>query len=199
MAHADGEQQQALLLRAQERLHVGASTDAVFAELAVNTRDLRSVAITVCVAAGTSRADAEKRWAADGEPLLTEVLDGEEAFLGTFLEMAGFFDFHRPLDEREQQIHHLLCQAFNAHGGWPSGLGHQLIRKLGTGRFIDALASMAAHSPRGGAPSPSTYWTHLLAAANMLTSSDDGRVEPILLLCRQHLDQSSTSGTSSSG
>jgi hypothetical protein len=118
---------------------------------------------------------------------------------GTLLEMAGFFDFHRPLDEHEQQIHHLLCQAFNAHGGWPSGLGHQLIRKLQAGRFIDALASMAAHSPRLGAPSPSTYWTHLLAAANMLTSSDDGRVEPILLLCRQHLDQSSTSGTSSSG
>lgn len=199
MTHADDEHQQALLRRAQESLHAGATNDAVFAELAVTTRDVRAVAIAVCVAAGTSRAEAEKRWADDGEPLLTELLNGDEESLGTFLEMVGFFDFHRPFDDREQQIHQLLGQAFNAHGGWPSGVAHGLNRHLQTGRFIDVLAAMAARAPRPRAPSPSTYWAHLLAAANMLADSDDGRVEAVSQLCRQHLDQSSGSGTSSSG
>ena len=189
MAHAVDEPEQALLRRAHESLHAGVLPEAVFAELAADARDVRSVAIAVCVAAGTSRADAEQRWAAEGEPLFVELLDGDEEGLGVFLEMAGFFDFHRPLDEREQQIRSLLGQAFDARGGWKSGAGHHLIRKLQTGRLTDALASMAAHAPDPGAPSPSAYWAHLLAAATLLAGSDDSRVEPIVLLCRRHLDQ----------
>lgn len=198
MAHADDEQQRTLLQSAQGRLRDGVSPRTAFAKLAANAGDLHAVAIAVCMAAGTSRADAEKRWATDGELLLLEVQDGEEALLGQFLEMAGFFDYHRPLDEREQQIRHLLGQAFNAHGGWKSGLGNGLIRKLQTGQFIDALTTMAVHAPHPRALSPTAYWSHLLAAANMLASTDDGRVEPVVLLCRRHLDASSTSSTDSS-
>lgn len=198
MAQGDVEQQ-ALLRRARESLHVGASPETAFAELAVATSNLRVAAIAVCVAAGTPRADAEKRWATDGEPLVAEIRDGEGALLGEILEMAGFFDFHRTLDEHELQIRHELDQAFAAAGRWRSGVAHSLIRQLETGRFVDALASMTAHGPRRGVPTPSTYWTHLLAAANLLTSSDDGRIEAIVLLCRQHLDQYSASDTDSSG
>ena len=198
MDHTDDEQQQqalalVLLRAAQDRLHAGASPEAVFAELAVNTRDVRAAAIAVCVAAGTSRADAEKRWVDDGEPLLAEVQGDGEAAVGQFLEMAGFFDFHRPLDEREQQISRHLSQAFNAYGRWRSGVAHQLSRKMQTGQFVDALALMAAQGSHRSVPTPSAYWTHLLAAANMLTGSDseiegeNSRVESVVLLCRQRL------------
>lgn len=199
MARAEDEQLPTLVQSAQDRLRGGASPRKVFVELATDSGDLHAVAIAVCMAAGTGHEDAEKRWATDGEPLLAEAGDDDEAFLGKVLEMTGFFDFHRPLDDHDQQIRDLLGQAFDAHGGWKSGAGLGLLRKLQTGRFVDALESMAGNAPRSGALSPSAYWNHLLAAADMLASTDDARIEPIALLCRRHLEESSAAGTDSGG
>lgn len=199
MTQAADEHHEALTRRAQERLGAGASADAVFVELAGDGAPvLRAVAIAVCVAAGTPLAEAEERWAADGEEAVAAA-ESDVEDLGWILEKCGFFDFHRPLDEHEQQISLLLRQAFAAHGGWASGHGWTLTRRLQTGQLAKALASMSASAPRRATewakPSPSNYWTRLLEAAELLSDGndandgDDDQMAEIAILCRRRLDE----------
>jgi hypothetical protein len=188
MSQAGAEQQQALMRRARESLDNGASPETVFVALAVDTRDLREAAIAVCVAAGTPRADAEGRWGDGCEQLLAEIHDGEEAIFGEILEMTGFFDFHRPLDEREQHVRRELRQAMATALPLPSGYAHLLGRTLQTGRLARAFIKMTT-LPLTDA---TAYWAHLLAAADLLAGSEDDRFESCVNLCRQRLDQTGT-------
>jgi hypothetical protein len=188
MSQAGAEQQQALMRRARESLDNGVSPDAVFADLAVDARDLRAVAIAVCMAAGTPRADAEGRWDYDIEQLRAELHDGDEAAFGDILEMTGFFDFHRPLDEREQHVRAELRQAMATALPLPSGYAHLLGRMLQTGRLTSAFIKMTT-LPLTDA---TAYWAHLLAAADLLTGSEDDQFESCVNLCRQRLDQAGT-------
>jgi hypothetical protein len=174
-------------------LLAGARPDAVFATLAEDTHDYRGAALAVCTAAGIPRAQAQQRWIADGAELVPQVQPGDAAELGFFLELAGFFDVHRQLDEREQHIRHLLDQAvdraFATLGGLPSGYAHGLSRKLRTGRLAEAFVSMATFGARQRHPMPAAYWTHLLAAADLLAISDDDQFESCVVACRQRLEQ----------
>jgi hypothetical protein len=138
----------------------------------------------------TPRAGSEQRWADTGAQLAALIQPGEEADLGAVLELAGLLDVHRHLDEREQQVRRLLERAFTAAGGLPSGYG--VIRLLRTGRLTDAFVSIATHGSRRSRPMPPAYWTHLLAAAALLTGTDDDRFEPCVALCRRLLDQADT-------
>jgi hypothetical protein len=186
-AQDDGESQ-VLLRRTRAELAAG-RPEAVFTALAKDTGDWRAAALAVCAAAGIPRAQAEQRWADTGAQLAALIQPGEEADLGAVLEVVGFFDVHRRLDEREQQVRRLLERAFAAAGGLPSGYGHGVIRLLQTGRLTDAFVSMAMHGSRRRRPMPPAYWTHLLAAAALLTGTDDDRFEPCVALCRRLLDQ----------
>jgi hypothetical protein len=141
-----------------------------------------------------AREAAWQRWTDIGEPLMDLVQPGEPADLGTFLELAGFFDLHRQLDERELPIRHLLDQALAtaAAGGLPSGYAHTLSRKLHTGRLSEAFVLMATYGPRRQLPDPAAYWTHLLAAADLLAITNDDQFDSCVARCRQMLDQPST-------
>jgi hypothetical protein len=187
MSQAGTEQQQAFIRRARAGLDAGVSPGTVFASLAVDVRDRRAAVIAVCVAAGTPRPEAEGRWTDDDEQLLADIHDGEEAILGEILETLGFFDFHRPLDEREEHARRELRQAAAAALPLPSGYAHGLGRMLRTGRLTSAFISMAMH-PHSGAHA-TAYWQHLLAAADLLTCSEDDRFESCVNECRQRLDQ----------
>ena len=98
----DGKIGKILLHRARAELLAGARPDAVFATLAENTHAYRGAALAVCMAAGIPRAQAQQRWIDGGAELVSQVQPSDAAELGFFLELSGFFDVHRPLDEREQ-------------------------------------------------------------------------------------------------
>lgn len=99
MTQATDEHHDALTRRARESLSAGASVGKAFVELAADSgHDPGAVAIAVCVAAGTSRTEAEKRWEGVGERAIAET-EGDAETLGWGLEHQGFFDFYRPFDE----------------------------------------------------------------------------------------------------
>jgi hypothetical protein len=187
-ARIDGDDQ-VLFQRAYAELHAGGRPDAVFAALAANTLDYRAAALAVCTAAGIPRAQALQRWAETGEELASLIQRGEEGDLGAILEMSGLFDVHPRLDAREQQVRQLLHQALATVGALPSGYAHGLGRMLQTGRLTDALVSMTTHGARRSRPMSAAYWTHLLAAAELLNGTDDERFDACVALCRQLLDQ----------
>jgi hypothetical protein len=190
----DDTEDQGLLQRARAELEAGRRPEAVYATLVTDTLDPRAAALAVCCALGIPREEARQRWIDTGEPLTDLVQPGEPAELGAFLELAGFFDVHRQLDERELPVRQSPDQALAtiAAGGLPSGYAHGLSRKFQTGRLAEAFVSMATHGARRQRPVPAAYWTHLLAAANLLAITDDDRFESCVALCRQMLDQSST-------
>lgn len=191
-ARDDGAEK-ALVQRAHAGLLTGARPDAVFAMLAEDTHDYRGAALAVCTAAGIPLAQAQQRWADVAADLVPQVEPDDAAELGFFMEQVGFFDVQRQLDEREQQIRYLLDQAvdqaFAALGGLPSGYAHGLSRKLQTGRLAEAFVSMATFGDRRRRPMPVAYWTHLLAAAELLAITDNDQFESCVALCRQRLEQ----------
>jgi hypothetical protein len=182
---------QALARRAQAGLRAGGTPCAVFVDLAAGTLDYRATALAVCAAAGIPRVQFEQRWADTSEQLLPEIQPGQEALLGEVLETLGLFDVHRPLDEHEQQARRHMKLAMAAVGWWPSGYAVRLSRWWMTGRLVDAFVSLADYGAGpDGATMPPAYWTHLLAAADLLAGTDDNRFESCVLLCRDQLGQS---------
>lgn len=178
--------------RARAGLLAGGRPEAVFTALAKDIGDYRAVALAMCAVAGIPRAQAQQRWADTGEQVAALIEPGEEADLGAILELAGVFDVHRRLDENELQIRHLLDLAYAAAGGLPSGYGQGVIRLLQTGHLTDAFVSMTTYGARRGRPMPPAYWSHLLAAADLVTDTDDDRFESCVTLCRRMLDQADT-------
>lgn len=190
MDERDDGEDHVLFQRAHAALRAGARPEAVFATLAEDTHDLRAAALAVCAALGVPQQQARQRWEKTGEALLSQMQPGDEAGeLGEFLEFAGFFDVHPDLNERDQHARRLLEQAFSAAGGIPSGYAHGLIRKLQTGRLADAFVSMATHGARRSRPTPPEYWRDLLAAAELLSGTENDQFEPCVALCRQQLGQ----------
>ena len=189
---------QSLYHRARAELDAGRRPDAVFEALVVDTLDPRAVALAVCSALGVPLEEARQRWTETGEPLMERIIQPDEfAESGALLELAGFFDVHRQLDEREQRIRDLLDQALATvvGGGLPSGYAHSLFRKLQTGRLAEAFISMATHAAQSRRPVPTEYWTHLLAAADLLAITDDDRFDSCVATCRRMLSQTSPSAS----
>jgi hypothetical protein len=182
-----------LVRRARDALLAGARPQAVFATLAEDTHDYRGAALAVCTAAGNPRALALQRWTDEGAEVLEQILPSDPAEVGFFLELAGFFDVHRQLDDHEQRIRDLLDQAvkqaFATSGGLPSGYAHGLSRKLLTGRLAEAFIAMATFGARRQDLVSTAYWTHLLAAADLLAVSDDDEFESCVAVCRRGLAQ----------
>lgn len=178
-----------LLQRARAGLLTGARPDAVFATLAEGAPDYRGAALAVCVAAGVSLAQARERWAEIDPELISQVQPDDAAELGFFMELAGFFDVHRQLDEREQRIRRLFIQAGAETGNLPSGYAYGLGRKLQTGRLAEAFVAMATFGARRQHPMPAEYWTNLLAAAELLAVSGDDQFESCVAACRQRLEE----------
>jgi hypothetical protein len=190
MDERDDGEQHVLFQRAHAALQASVRPEAVFATLAGDTHDLRAAALAVCAALGVPRQQAQQRWAKTGEALLSQMRPGDEARdFGDVLEYAGFFDVHPDLNERDQHARRLLERAFNAAGGIPSGYAHGMIRKLQTGRLADAFVSMATHGARRSRPTPPDYWRDLLAAAELLSSTENDQFEPCVALCRRQLEQ----------
>ncbi|NUP49800.1 MAG: hypothetical protein HOW97_21185 [Catenulispora sp.] len=185
-----------LVQLARAELLTGARPDAVFATLAEGAQDYGDAALAVCVAAGVSPEQAQERWAEVGAELISQVEPDDAAELGFFLELAGFFDVHRQLDEREQHIRRLLDRARAASAnlpgayayGLPSGYAYGLGRKMQTGRLGEAFVAMATFGARRQHPMPAEYWSDLLAAAELLAVSGDEQFDSCVAICRQQLD-----------
>lgn len=194
--NAEDNDETALARRARAELLAGARPGAVFATLAEDTHDFSAAALAVCTAAGISRAEAQQRWIEEVEVELGSEFQPEDgAELGLALELGGFFDVHRQLDEREQCIRHLLdlavSESFATLGVLPSGHAVGVRRKVEAGRLAEAFVSMATFSVRRRHPMSAEYWTHLLAAADLLAISDDDQFESCVVACREKLAQRS--------
>ncbi|WP_027344189.1 hypothetical protein [Hamadaea tsunoensis] len=98
-------------------------------------------AVAVCVAAGSPRADAERRLEEfDGLWDLMEV--GEEADAADVLARHGYFEPDATLSNDQQEIVALLHTVLTTVKGVPSGYAVTLFKDLRTGRLVKAFLQL---------------------------------------------------------
>lgn len=58
-----------------------------------------------------------------------------------------------------------------------------------TGRLAEAFVSMVTFGDQRQRPMPVAYWTLLLAAADLLATTDNDQFVSCVVLCRQRLEK----------
>ncbi|GAB2923869.1 hypothetical protein GCM10027280_08690 [Micromonospora polyrhachis] len=164
---------ESLISAATGRLHAGDTPALAYVRVATTGGDLRLTAVAVCVAGGTSLSEAHQRLLEYSE-LFEEVSLGEENIIGEVLEVAGYFDHRVEWDEAGTEITEALQEALRAAGPAPSGLAHNVYRRLTAGGLRQAFLSVEALWSSGTPENPQVFWAHMANAARLLGDS----VEP---------------------
>ncbi|MGW7099297.1 hypothetical protein [Streptomyces sp. NPDC054838] len=165
MNHGEGED--ALVLGAREMLATGRGEEEVFAELAARTGEWDACALSLCLALGVPRTDAEVR-IREVRPLFEEFEVGEEDLVAMLLACGHVFVVDRVLDGRGERIRDLLWTAACARGGFPGGL----IPWFRTGELTKIFLLFAQTRFRNGRGSPPEFWTAMVTAGELLATED---------------------------
>ncbi|MEV0394156.1 hypothetical protein [Polymorphospora rubra] len=130
--------EESLVAFARARLAAGDDAPAVFLELVSGEAAPPDAAIAVCVAAGSSRADAESRL--EQFEGLWEIFEpGEEGDAAYLLAVGGYFEPDAVLGEDEQEAVAQLNAVLTTVSGIPSGFAAGYLRDLRTGRLVEAF------------------------------------------------------------
>ncbi|MEV8322924.1 hypothetical protein [Kitasatospora sp. NPDC056731] len=168
---------------ALDRGHTPAETYAI---LARRTAEPLPAARAVCLALAIPLAEVTIRLNDCYDALLADSRPGTEADTGELLEALGVFDIPKTLTPTELAVVDHFLTAIDALGGIRAGHQHGLARWFTTGNLTAAYLSLAAARPRPTTGDPTTYWTTLIEAGELLTTAPtpDPRITPALTHCR---------------
>ncbi|MFE4513148.1 hypothetical protein ACFRMQ_02975 [Kitasatospora sp. NPDC056783] len=171
---------------ARHTLSRGATPAATYALLARLGHQPLPCAQAVCVALDIPAAETTRRLDDCYDALLADPRPNSEADTGEVLEALGVFDVPKDLDATERAAITLLTTAVDAHGSLRPGHHHGLQRWFTTGNLTAAYLSLAATTPLPRTGNPTTYWTALTSAGELLTAapSPDPRIRYALTHCR---------------
>ncbi|SOB81704.1 hypothetical protein [Streptomyces sp. 1331.2] len=180
-----------LARHALSRGHTPAST---YALLARRTRAPLRCARAVCTALGIPAAEMDRRLDDCYDALLATPRPGSEADTGELLEALGVFDVPKPLTPTELAVIDLFLTAVDAMGGIRPGHQHGLHRWFTTGNLTTAYLSLTAARPMPRTGNPTLYWTTLIQAGELLTTTPnpDTRLTYALHRCRTHATQTAS-------
>ncbi|MBV6699507.1 hypothetical protein [Kitasatospora aureofaciens] len=183
-----------LSLTARHLFDTGSTPAEVYAALARRTRDPLRAARAVCGALGIPAADTQLRLDDCFDALLADPRPNSEADTGELLEALGVFDIPKPLNARDLAVIDLFLTAIDALGGIRAGHQHGLARWFTTGNLTAAYLSLAATHPRPTTGDPTHYWTTLVTAGELLTTTPtpDRRIKPALTHCRTQATRATT-------
>ncbi|MFG2914100.1 hypothetical protein ACGF0D_14550 [Kitasatospora sp. NPDC048298] len=171
---------------ARHTLSRGATPAATYALLARLGHRPLPVARAICLALDIPHAETTRRLADCHDALLTDPRPNSEADTGELLEALGVFDIPKPLTPTEHTIVALFLTAIDAIGGIRPGHHHGLTRWFTTGNLTTAYLSLTATHPLPRTGDPTTYWTTLTTAGELLTTTPnpDPRLKYALTHCR---------------
>ncbi|MFJ2190283.1 hypothetical protein ACIOJE_20475 [Kitasatospora sp. NPDC087861] len=175
-----------LPLTARHLFDTGATPAEAYANLARRTRQPLRAARAVCAALAIPATEVNRRLDDCYDALLASPRPGAEADTGELLEALGVFDIPKTPDDRDLAIIDLFLTAIDALGGIRAGHQHGLTRWFTTGNLTAAYLSLAATHPRPTTGDPTHYWTTLITAGELLTTTPtpDPRIKPALTHCR---------------
>ncbi|MGA5821552.1 hypothetical protein ACPC54_27235 [Kitasatospora sp. NPDC094028] len=177
-----------LALTARHLFDTGATPAEAYATLARRSREPLRSARAVCTALGIPATETDRRLDDCYDALLADPRPGSEADTGELLEALGVFDVPKQLDAHELAVIDLFLTAIDALGGIRAGHQHGLARWFTTGNLTAAYLSLAATRPRPATGDPDRYWTTLIQAGELLTTTPnpDVRLRNALARCRTH-------------
>ncbi|MFF7989764.1 hypothetical protein ACFZDG_08250 [Kitasatospora xanthocidica] len=175
-----------LVALARHALTRGATPAQAYALLARRTQQPLPSARAVCLALSIPVAEATRRLNDCYHALLANPRPGSEADTGELLEALGVFDVPVTLTPTERAVVDLFLIAIDAMGGIRPGHQHGLDRWFTTGNLTAAYLSLAAAHPLPRTGDPTTYWTTLVTAGELLTTTltPDTRIKLALTHCR---------------
>ncbi|MFI2609949.1 hypothetical protein [Kitasatospora sp. NPDC018619] len=173
-----------LARHALTRGHTPAATYALLARLG---HQPRPVAQAVCLALSIPLAETTRRLDDCHDALLADHHPGDETDTGELLEALGVFDVPKQLTPTERTVVALLTTAIDAHGGLRPGHHHGLQRWFTTGNLTTAYFSLTTTDPLPRTGDPTAYWTTLVQAGELLTTTPnpDPRLRYALTHCRE--------------
>ncbi|WP_224282569.1 hypothetical protein [Streptomyces sp. LS1784] len=171
---------------ARHTLSRGATPAATYALLARLGHQPLTCARAVCHALDIPAAETTLRLADCHDALLADPRPDSETDTGELLEALGVFDIPKPLNPTELAVVDLFLVAIDAIGGIRPGHQHGLTRWFTTGNLTAAYLSLAATQPLPRTGDPARYWTALVAAGELLTTTPnpDTRIKYALAHCR---------------
>ncbi|MEU8921859.1 hypothetical protein AB0D10_13120 [Kitasatospora sp. NPDC048545] len=171
---------------ARHALSRGTTPAAAYALLARRTREPLPSARAVCLALSIPLAEVTRRLNDCYHALLANPRPSSEADTGELLEALGVFDVPVTLDPTGRAIVAHFLTAVDAMGGIRSGHQHGLTRWFTTGNLATAYLSLAAAHPTPRTGDPAVYWTALVTAGELLTTTPnpDTRIGYALAHCR---------------
>ncbi|MFD7454031.1 hypothetical protein [Kitasatospora sp. NPDC059827] len=166
-----------------DRGHTPAETYAI---LARRTGEPLPSARAVCLALAIPLAETTIRLNECYDALLADPRPGTEADTGELLEALGVFDVPKDLTATELAVVDHFLTAIDALGGIRPGHQHGLARWFTTGNLTAAYLSLTAAHPRPTTGNPTQYWTTLITAGELLTTTPtpDPRIKTALTHCR---------------
>ncbi|SOB81621.1 hypothetical protein [Streptomyces sp. 1331.2] len=180
-----------IALAAKHLLDTAATAAQAYAALARRTRAPLRCARAVCTALGIPAAETARRLDDCYDALLANPRPNSEADTGELLEALGVFDVPKPLTPTELAVIDLFLVAVDAMGGIRPGHQHGLHRWFTTGNLTTAYLSLTAAHPMPRTGNPTLYWTTLIQAGELLTTTPnpDTRLKYALHRCRSHAAQ----------
>ncbi|MFE7530902.1 hypothetical protein ACFU7Y_35090 [Kitasatospora sp. NPDC057542] len=168
---------------ARHALSRGTTPAATYALLA---RKPLPSARAVCLALTIPLAETTRRLDDCYDALLANPRTGSETDTGELLEALGVFDVPASLTTTELAVVDHFLIAVDAMGGIRPGHQHGLNRWFTTGNLTAAYLSLAAAHPLPRTGNPTLYWTTLVTAGELLTTTPtpDTRLKYALTHCR---------------
>ncbi|MEV7771982.1 hypothetical protein [Kitasatospora sp. NPDC086791] len=182
---------------ARHALSRGTTPAAAYALLARRTREPLPSARAVCLALSIPLAETTRRLDDCYDALLANPRPNSETDTGELLEALGVFDVPKTLTPTERTVVAHFLTAVDAMGGIRPGHQHGLDRWLTTGNLTTAYLSLAAAHPLPRTGDPATYWTALVTAGELLTTTPnpDTRIKYALAHCRTQATRTATRTT----
>ncbi|MEU9043734.1 MULTISPECIES: hypothetical protein [unclassified Kitasatospora] len=173
-----------LVTFARHALAQGTSPAEAYALLARRSNEPLPSARAVCLALDIPLAESTRRLNDCYHSLLANPRPNSEADTGELLEALGVFDVPVTLDATSLAVVDLFLVAIDAMGGIRPGHRHGLDRWFTTGNLTTAYLSLAAAHPMPRTGDPTTYWTTLITAGELLlTTTPDTRIKLALTHC----------------
>ncbi|MFI2611665.1 hypothetical protein [Kitasatospora sp. NPDC018619] len=171
---------------ARHALTRGHTPAATYALLTRRTHQPLPAARAVCLALDIPHTETTRRLADCYDALLADHHPGDETDTGELLEALGVFDIPKSLTDTELAVVDHFLTAIDAHGGIRPGHHHGLQRWFTTGNLTTAYLSLTTTHPLPRTGNPTTYWTTLLQAGELLltTPHPDTRIKYALTHCR---------------
>ncbi|MFI2611018.1 hypothetical protein [Kitasatospora sp. NPDC018619] len=171
---------------ARHTLSRGATPAATYALLARLGHQPLPTARAVCLALDIPQAETSRRLADCYDALLADPRPDTENDTGELLEALGVFDVPKTLTEAELAVVEHFLTAMEAIGGIRPGHRHGLHRWFTTGNLTAAYLSLASTHPLPRTGDPALYWTTLVSAGELLTTTlpSDRRIAYALSQCR---------------